>query len=171
MSITFEAALIKINNRLIIKLPIHISKELPSRGMVMANITIYNSVFQAPLEPDGKGSHWFELQDTLSDSKLEIGKEFPISLEVSNEWMEPVIPNDMMNAIISNNLLPQWDNITVKAKWDWLRWIRSTNNPATRNKRIVVACSKLSKGDKRPCCFDHSRCTVQEVSKSGVLMD
>lgn len=76
-----------------------------------------------------------------------------------------------MDTIKSAGLLSQWNNVTTKAKWDWLRWIRSTNNLSTRNKRIQVACSKLEKGDKRPCCFDRSRCTIMDVSKTGVLIE
>ena len=65
--------------------------------------------------------------------------------------------------------IDQWNSLTTKARWEWLRWIRSTKNLDTRQKRINVACDKLQKGDKRPCCFDASRCTIPEVSKSGVL--
>lgn len=170
MSISFEAILSKVNERNIIKLPIIQSKQLPSRGMVMANCTINKIDFLVPLEPDGKGSHWFEVNSNLcNDLNLVIGRNITVQLELVDEWPEPVIPDDMMDAIKSAGLIPQWNEVTTKAKWDWLRWIRSTNNLSTRNKRIQVACSKLEKGDKRPCCFDRSRCTIMDVSKTGVL--
>ena len=63
------------------------------------------------------------------------------------------------------------DAINAKSRWEWLRWIRSTLNPETRSKRIKVAASKLENGAKTPCCFDTARCTVPDVSKSGVLID
>lgn len=46
--------------------------------------------------------------------------------------------------------MDQWNLITTKARWDWLRWIRATANSETRKKRIDVACSKLQKGDTNP---------------------
>lgn len=172
MTISFETILSKIKERKIIILPLVKSQQLPSRGMVMAKGNINKIDFLVPLEPDGKGSHWFELNDDLcNELHLLIGQNVTIQLEAVEEWPEPEIPDDMIKAIKHAGLLPQWNEITTKAKWDWLRWIRSTNNLSTRNKRIQVACSKLEKGDKRPCCFDRSRCTIMDVSKTGVLLE
>ena len=172
MRISFEAVLSAIESRKIIRLPINSSKMLPSRGMVMIQGTINGIAFQAPLEPDGKGSHWFEVSDALCEQiKAETGQAISLHIEPVSEWTEPVIPDDIMDAIMKEGLTGQWNSLTTRARWEWLRWIRSTGNPATRQKRIHTACSKLQKGDKRPCCFDASRCTVPEVSKSGVLFD
>lgn len=172
MEITFEAKLIKIGERLIIKIPLSSSKELPSRGMVMVNGRIDNYPFNASLEPDGKGSHWFEVSKKLiEDSKLEVGENVELVIKPIKEWLEPEIPKDIMEKIYKENLTDKWNSITIKARWDWLRWIRSTENNDTRKKRIDVACSKLQKGDTNPCCFDRTRCTITDVSKSGVLLD
>lgn len=172
MSILFETNILKIKSHNVIKLPQNLSKNLSSRGMLMIQGTINNVPFEAPLEPDGKGSHWFEVSDLLSH-EVEAGSGQPVSvsMEPLNEWREPEIPEDIMAELKNACLMSQWNAITTNARWDWLRWIRSTNNQATRQKRIQVACSKLQNGDKRPCCFDRSRCTVPDVSKSGVLLD
>ncbi len=171
MNIIFEAQLSNIGNRQIIILPLSSSKKLPSRGMVMVHGTINNIPFDAPLEPDGKGSHWFELDNKLSEeAKLKVGKKVEVAIEPIKDWPEPEIPKDIMDGIENANLLQQWNSITTKARWDWLRWIRATANPETRKKRIGVACSKLQNGDKNPCCFDRTRCTIPEVSKSGTLL-
>lgn len=172
MSIFFEAALWEIESRKIIKVPLSSSEKLPSRGMVMIQGRMNDVTFKAPLEPDGKGSHWFEVSDTLiKEAGIMVGQTVSLNIEPVNDWTEPEIPDDIMEAIIKAGLINQWNGITTKARWDWLRWIRSTKNPETRQKRIDVACSKLQKGDRRPCCFDRTRCTVPDVSKSGVLLD
>ncbi len=172
MSIFFEAVLSEIESRKIIRLPLSSSEKLPSRGMVMIQGTMNDIIFEAPLEPDGKGSHWFEVSDTLLEEVgVMVGQTVSFNIEPINQWIEPEIPEDIMEAIIKAGLISQWNGLTTKARWEWLRWIRSTKNPATRQKRIDVACSKLQKGDKRPCCFDGTRCTIPEVSKSGVLFD
>ncbi|MDF2513405.1 MAG: uncharacterized protein K0S04_3271 [Herbinix sp.] len=172
MSISFKAILSNIEARTIIKLPMNSSEKLPSRGMIMVQGTMNGVSFIAPLEPDGKGSHWFELSDILlNETRVTLGQIVNVDLEPVNEWIEPEIPEDIMDGILKSGLMSQWDSLTTKARWEWLRWIRSTNNAATREKRINVACSKLQKGDRRPCCFDATRCTVADVSKSGVLLD
>ncbi len=172
MSIIFEAMVSEIEDRKIIKIPVNTSIHLPSRGMVMIQGTINGISFQAPLEPDGKESHWFELSDSLNrELNATTGQTLSFDIEPINEWPEPEIPEDIMEAIHKEGLTNLWNTLTVKARWEWLRWIRSTKSQATRQKRIEVACSKLQNGDKRPCCFDSTRCTVTEVSKSGVLYD
>lgn len=65
MRISFEAILTDVKSRKIIRVPLSVSEQLPSRGMGIAKGTISNSDFQVPLEPDGKGGHWFEISDTL----------------------------------------------------------------------------------------------------------
>lgn len=172
MSLVFEAVLSEIQSRKVIKIPLDSSEKLPSRGMVMVQGTLNGTAFTAPLEPDGRGSHWFEVNNTLSEKAgISIGQEISLDMEAVNEWTEPELPEDIMNAITKAGLTERWSSLTTKARWEWLRWIRSTNNPATRQKRIDEACSKLQKGDRRPCCFDATRCTVPELSKSGVLLD
>lgn len=172
MSIVFEALLIEIGSRKVIKIPLKVSTELPSRGMVMIQGKINDVDFLAPLEPDGKGSHWFEVVDSLREKAgIIVGHTVYLEIEPISEWIEPEIPEDILDAFVKSNVLNQWNTVTSKAKWEWIRWIRSTNNPVTRQKRKEVACSKLQKGDKRPCCFDGTRCTIQDISKSGVLIE
>lgn len=171
MSIFFEATLSIIEGHSIIKVPISSSEQLPSRGMVMIQGVVNKVSFKAPLEPDGKGSHWFEINDLLmKDAQLVIGQTISFMIEPIDEWLEPVISDDIMDSIMKSGNMEHWNSLTTKARWEWLRWIRSTKNPETRQKRIDVACDKLQKGDRRPCCFDASRCTIPEVSKSGVLI-
>ncbi|MGV8980555.1 YdeI/OmpD-associated family protein [Clostridium sp.] len=171
MSIIFESKLSKIAHLQVIRIPLDSSKKLPSRGMVMVRGTINNLNFKAPLEPDGKGSHWIEVSTLLSEEAgISIDKTVFLNIEPINEWIEPEIPEDIMNEIINADVINQWNSINAKSRWEWVRWIRATLNPDTRNKRINVMCSKLQNGDKKPCCFDTSRCTVTDVSKSGVLL-
>lgn len=172
MEIIFKSKLSKIGSRKVIILPLSSSEKLPSRGMVMIQGTINEIAFKAPLEPNGKGSHWFEVSDKLSkDAKLEVDEYAELIIEPLKKWFEPEMPKDIMDEINILNLMDKWNSITTKARWDWLRWIRATANLETRKKRIEVACSKLQKGDTNPCCFDRTLCTITDVSKSGVLLD
>ncbi len=172
MKITFEVKPLNIGARQIIVVPLRTSLDLPSRGMVMVHGMINRIPFNVALEPDGKGSHWFEISQELRvDAKLENGRPADLMIEPLEEWMEPEIPKDMMDEIEKANLLDPWGSLTTRARWDWLRWIRSTANPETRQKRIHVACSKLKDGETNPCCFNRTQCTITDVSKSGVLLE
>lgn len=172
MSIVFKSNLERINSYYIIRIPLAYSEKLPSRGMVMVRGVMNEIAFHEPLEPDGKGSHWIKLDETfLKDMEVSVGDTVSLSIEPINDWNEPNMPEDFMTAIHESGLMNLWSEITPKAKWDWLRFIRSTKNKTTHQRRIEIACSKLQKGDKRPCCFDRTRCTIMDVSKSGMLLD
>lgn len=170
--INFESELLQTGPLKIIRFPIDISEKLPSRGMVMVEGEIDGEVFVGALEPDGKGSHWLEISPLLIREKgIKVGDSLSLTIEPIGNWPKPDVPEEIINYIIKENILEEWNSLTSKAQWDWVRWIRSTENKETRNKRILVACSKMKKGDRRPCCFDRTRSTVTSVSKSGVLLD
>lgn len=168
--IAFNADIDEINTWHILRLPLEASKKLPSRGMVIIQGTMNGASFKAALEPDGMGSHWFKVSEGLLESaQATLGESVTLEVEPMATWFEPEVPQDLQNALQAADLLHQWNRITTKARWEWIRWIRFTNNPATREKRIMITCSKLSDGKSRPCCFDQSRCTDTDVSKSGIL--
>ena len=167
----FQTKLYEINSWRILRFPEQVSKELPSRGMVMVNGSMNGVYLEAPLEPDGVGSHWFKVSDALAlQTKVGPGDTVSLLVEPLKLWPEPEVPLDIIKAFTESDLIKQWNGITTKARWEWIRWIRFTNNSATRQKRITVACSMLESGKKRPCCFDQSRCTEPYVSKNGILL-
>ncbi len=105
--IRFEAKLSKIGAWTIIKLPKNVSNKLPSRGMVMINGSINNFEFQAPLEPDGKGSHWLKVEKNMMQRIK--GDAITIEAEVMKVWPEPKVPADLKKALASTK--------TAQATW------------------------------------------------------
>ncbi len=171
-TIKFETKLIKINNRTIVHLPLDVSAQLPSRGLVMAKGAINGFELQTALEPDGRKSHWFEVDEAMRENLgVSEGDNVSLVIEPTKEWIEPNVPIDIMDGIMADTAaFEQWNTNTPMARWEWIRWIRATNRPETRVHHIEVACSKLRAGARRPCCFNASMCTVPEVSKNGVLL-
>ena len=170
---TFETTLYKIGSATILKVPQDVSAGLPSRGMVLVDGMVNGAPIHTALEPDGKGSHWLSMSDDLlKAAKATSGDTVSVSIEPSKDWPEPDIPSDLEAALAADaEARKLWLDITPMARWDWIRWIRATNNPATRANHIVVAFSKLRHGTRRPCCFNRSMCTDFSVSKGGVLLE
>lgn len=170
--ISFETEPIEINGWTIVHLPKTASANLPSRGQVMVKGSINGSALQTALEPDGNGSHWFKVDAKMQKSaKATVGDKVKIAIEATKDWPEPDVPADLTKAIKADpKMQAQWKDITPMARWEWIRWINSTNQPKTRKHRIEVSRSKMVRGERRPCCFNRSMCCVPEVSKSGVLL-
>jgi hypothetical protein len=172
-TIRFETAPVTIGDWTILRLPESASAKLPSRGMTLVEGTINGFHSKIVLEPDGKGSHWFEVDSKLRKAaNINTNGKVKMEFEPSKEWPEPDVPSDLKKALSAD---PQayglWTDITPMARWDWIRWIRSTNNKKTRSGRIEAALSKLKDDKRRPCCFNRNLCTEPDVSKNGILIE
>ena len=171
--ISFHAKLTAIGSQTILRLPQAASSKLPSRGMSMVEGTFNGRAFQAPLEPDGKGSHWFKVSGTmLNAARATAGDRVSIAIEPMAAWPEPKIPADLRRALASDpETSSLWTDITPVARWDWIRWIGSTRNPETRAIRIEKTQSKHRSGKRAACCFNRSECTDPLMSRNGVLLE
>ena len=172
-TIRFRTEPVKVGDWIILRLPEKASAKLPSRGMTLVEGTVNDFHSRIVLEPDGKGNHWFRVDSTLGKAaNIKLDSQVTIDVEPSKAWPEPDVPADLKKALKSD---PQatalWTDITPMARWDWLRWIRSTKNPETRQKRIGVTLSKLKAGNRRPCCFNRNQCTEPDISKNGILIE
>lgn len=178
-AVTFTTKLIEINSWAIVRLPEEASAKLPSRGMTMVEGTLNGVLFKTVLEPDGNymsgknPSHWFQPKlELLEKAGAKVGDEISIKLEVSKEWIEPELPEDVSEALESNPTAAQtWREISPIARWDWVRWIRAVKTPETRKKHIEVMLDKLNNGMRRPCCFNRSLCSEPNVSHNWVLIE
>ena len=172
-AIRFKTKLFRIGSWTVLQLPESASAKLPSRGQVMIEGTINGSQFQSALEPDGKGSHWFRVDGSLSKATgADTGDTVSLSIEPTKKWPEPEIPADIQKALAGDSKAHAlWVKITPLARWEWIRWIRATNRQETRTRRIEVGLSKLKGGERRPCCWNRNLSTEPSVSKNGVLLE
>ena len=176
--ISFETKLFKINSWTILRLPEDASALLPSRGMTMVSGTLNGVEFKTLLEPDGKygpglkPSHWFRPESKLlKKAGAKAGDTVKVTLEPTKDWVNPEVPPDMKKALVSDKKIHMlWNDITPMARWDWVRWVRAVKTAETREKHIDIMISKLSKGMRRPCCFNRNMCSVPEVSHNWTLL-
>ena len=171
-TIHIKATPYKIKTWTVLRLPPEASSKLPSRGQVMVKGTINGLDFQTVLEPDGSGSHWLNIDKNMHDSaKVISGHAATLEIEPTKGWPEPNIPADIKEGLADNpHTKTLWMDITPMSRWEWIRWIASTNVPETRKRRIEVSASKLANGWRRPCCFNRNMCCVPGVSKNGILL-
>src|SRR3989440_6843832 len=67
---------------------------------------------------------------------------------------EPRMPTDLRKAFAATPMAKaQWSDLTPIARRDFISWIDSAKQPETRRRRIERACSMLSAGKRRPCCY------------------
>ena len=161
-----------IGSSLLVRLTDDASRALPSRGQVAVRATLDGHEFRTVVEPDGLRGHWVRVEDELRRTAgLDVGDEVDLHLEVVRDWPEPDVPADLADALsaAAPPILDAWHDITPMARWEWVRWVNATANPATRRRRVEVGVSKLADGKRRPCCFDLSACTDPALSRSGKL--
>ncbi len=172
MTIRCECKVFNIGSQLIARLPESASKSLPTRGQTMVEGILNGVPIHLPLEPDGKNSHWFEINSKLNKViNIKDGDKVVLKLNPSKNWIEPQVPSDLMKALsLSSEAYSMWQKITPLARWEWIRWIRSTGQKQTRIHRIEVTISKLVSGKRRPCCWNRNLCTEPSVSKNGILL-
>jgi hypothetical protein len=171
-AIRFDATLSAIDTSTVLRLPETASKDLPSRGQVAVHGTINGVEFSTVLEPDGSSGHWMRVDDTLQHAAgISAGDTATIHIEVTKDWPEPSVPQDLAAALAAapQKIQNLWDEITPMARWEWVRWVNATNNPDTRTRRVEVSISKMKNGKRRPCCFNLSACTDPDLSKNGRL--
>ena len=172
-AIRFTAELSTVEDTTLIRLPQAASEQLPSRGQVAVRASLGGHRFETVVEPDGRRGHWIRVDESLRRAvPLAPGDTAEVSLEVAADWPEPDVPDDLATALADApaRIHDVWQDITPMARWEWVRWVQATANPATRQRRVEVSISKLDGGKRRPCCFDLSSCTDPELARSGKLL-
>jgi hypothetical protein len=167
-TIRFSATLFRsdgVGVGILLVLPKDASAKLPSRGIAMVKGTINGVPFRAVLEPDGKESHWFKVDEAVLDAaRAASGDTVAMEIEPTKEWLEPKIPANLKDALEADpKSYDKWTDITPAARWDWIRWIGSARQSETRQRRVESVCSRLRVGKRRPCCFDRNQCTLTET--------
>ena len=64
------------------------------------------------------------------------------------------LPTDLKQALTaSGSALEQWNDITPLARNEFICWVISAKQAATRERRIKRTIQELNDGQRRPCCW------------------
>jgi len=139
-------------------LPKAASAKLPTRAMTTVEGTLGGAPFTATLEPDGEGSHWLMVKKALrEEAGANAGDTVALEIAPSDKQLEPNVPADLRKALAAHPAAKAtWDGTTAVARRDWVAWMTSGKQAATRDKRLHAAIDMLESGKKRVCCFDRS---------------
>lgn len=120
--------------------------------------TLNGQAFTAMAEPDGQLSHWLRIDRTLGEAAgVSVGDRVVLEIAPVTNEPEPALPPDLRLALENApEARAGWDSTTTLARVDWIHWITSAKQSATRAKRIADACDMLASGKRRVCCFDPS---------------
>lgn len=139
-------------------LPKAVSAKLPRRGRTSVDGRLNGHPFTVMLEPDGQKSHWLKLdQALLKAAGVDFGDVAELEVSAVAQEPEPETPADLAKALrASPAAQATWQATTTLARVDWIHWITSAKQTATRANRIQDGCDMLASGKKRVCCFDPS---------------
>jgi hypothetical protein len=139
-------------------LPDEVSGTLPRRGRTSIDGTINGTPFRAMLEPDGNLGHWLRIDAAMmAAAGADFGDVAVFEVAPVDEEPEPEVPHDLRDALAASpEARAVWEDTTTLARVDWIHWIVSAKQAATRRKRVDEACDKLRSGQRRVCCFDPS---------------
>jgi hypothetical protein len=139
-------------------LPTAASAKLPTRSMCSVEGEFAGQAFRATLAPDGQGSHWLKVPRALREAAgVEVGSVAAVDVVPTREQPEARVPTDLRKALVASpEAKAQWTKLTPIARRDWIQWIESSKQAATRARRIANGCDMLASGKRRVCCFDRS---------------
>lgn len=126
-----------------------------SRSALVIEGTMEGFPFRAPLENDGDGGAFLLLSEPLQAAiGAKVGDTVSVEITRIGDEPEVLVPEDLFAALAAHpSEMALWQDITPMARREWVRWIASAKQEATRVKRIGVGIDKLSQGMRRPCCF------------------
>lgn len=136
----------------VLRFPASARAKLP-RAAATVEATLNGFPFRATLESDGNGGRFLRIADALHAAA---GGGSSMNLEIMRVGDEPTVrlPADLGRALrAAPRAAATWAATTPAAQRDWILWIGSGRQAATRGMRVARACSMLAAGKRRVCCF------------------
>jgi hypothetical protein len=131
--------------------PKEASERLGARGRVPIRGTINGFPFSTSALPDGNGHHTIPVNKTMRRfAQVEAGQEARFVIGPDSDEVHMDVPTPLARALAKTPTAKrQWDDITPKARREWIVWIASAKQEATRLRRVDSAIKRLALGKRR----------------------
>lgn len=131
--------------------PKAVSARLPSRGIVPIAGTINGFPFRTSASPDGRGGHSMMVNKGMrAGANVGPGDRVTVVFDVDTASREPVTPPDLKRAIsASPRAKAVWQDITPRARAEWVAHVLEAKKPETRVRRIAKTVERLASGTRR----------------------
>lgn len=160
-TIRFDAELLRVEGAAgvsaltTMRLPTSASAPLHCAGNPMIEGVINGFPFRTTLEAGEPAGRVIRLNRALRIAAgVSVGDSVALEITRIGEEPECRVPRDLCHALAdAPSAEGLWSKITPRARRDWILWIISAKQSETRRGRIAKACSMLTAGKRRPCCF------------------
>lgn len=149
-TIPFTAKLSETN----LPLPKNVILKLPKEKRIIVEGIINSFPFRATIETKVKEQFLKISKPTLTAINASTGDKIKVEITRVEDESETRMPTDLQKALRAQMQAKiGWEDITPIARRDWIFSICSAKFIETRKRRIEKACSMLSSGKRRLCCF------------------
>ena len=150
---SFEAILIRPEGAgtwTYLNVPQDVSATFGSKGQVKAKGTVNGYPFRSTALPRGDGSHYIVVGKSIRDPiGATQGEKVNVMLELDGEERQVDVPQDLEQAFETQpRAKDAFNQLTYSHKKEYVDWIMSAKQAATRQRRIEKAIVLLSEGKK-----------------------
>jgi hypothetical protein len=132
-------------------MPEHVTAHLGTKAMVQVMGSMNGTPFRTSLAPSGKGTHVMTVNRELQAAAgARPGDTVTIALELDSGPRLFSVPGDVTAALeASSAAAALWEDLTPRAREEWVEWVESAKKAETRQRRIEQLVERLESGKRR----------------------
>jgi Bacteriocin-protection, YdeI or OmpD-Associated/Domain of unknown function (DUF1905) len=132
-------------------IPFDVHLVFGSKSRVAVAGTINGFQFRNSLMPEGDGTHFMMVsKELLSGAHARVGDVVSITLQLDQEQRDLVVPEELETALLENQQAASlFARLTYSQKKEYVDWLSTAKQAATKASRIKKAVEMLACGKKR----------------------
>jgi hypothetical protein len=132
-------------------IPFDVQQVFGSKSRVAVAGTMNGFPFRSSLLPEGDGTHSMMVNKEMQvGANVRAGDVVSISLQLDQEVREVIVPVELEQALLEDEQAASvFAGLAYSHKKEYVDWISSAKQPATKARRVVKAVSMLAAGTPR----------------------
>lgn len=128
-----------------VDVPDDISASFDQKGMVPVVGTVNGIEWRGTLLPNAKGGHRMVLNGTVrKQARVGLGNTVSITLQLDQESREIPMPDELAEALRTNDLLDKFNALTPGQRRAALQWLQSAKTRPTWERRVETLVMRLA---------------------------